>query len=58
MRISDSHKMLFVHVQKTGGNSVEAMLAEHIHDLRDADGRKDRHEGLGKIVQREPDLAH
>jgi len=32
--VSDSHKLVFVHIQKTGGDTVEALLRERIADLR------------------------
>ena len=34
MLVSDSHKMVFVHIQKTGGVTVHELLRERIPDLR------------------------
>ena len=34
MLVSDSHKLVFVHIQKTGGDTVSALLRERIADLR------------------------
>ena len=34
MLISDSHKLVFVHIQKTGGVTVHELLRERIPDLR------------------------
>jgi chondroitin 4-sulfotransferase 11 len=31
--VSDSHKMVFVHIQKTGGNTVHRLLEERIPDI-------------------------
>lgn len=57
VQISDSHRLLFVHVQKTGGNSVARLLGERIDDLRRVRGRKSNHEPLRLILRREPALA-
>lgn len=54
MRISDSHQLLFVHVQKTGGVSMERVLAEHIPDLRQVGPA--RHYTLSQILKWEPEL--
>ena len=32
--VSDSHKLVFVHIQKTGGITVDRLLNERIPDLR------------------------
>jgi hypothetical protein len=32
--VSDSHKLVFVHIQKTGGSTVHRLLEERIPDLR------------------------
>ncbi len=34
MLVSDSHKLVFVHIQKTGGVTVHGLLRERIPDLR------------------------
>jgi hypothetical protein len=53
MLISDSQRMLFVHVQKTGGVSVDRMLRAQIDDIRIVGPR---HSTLGRILKTEPDL--
>lgn len=53
MLISDSHRFLFVHVQKTGGVTIDKMLKGHVHDLRSHGGR---HATLGQILRKEPVL--
>ena len=54
MQISDGHRFLFVHVQKTGGVSVDKLLAQHVDDLRDYGAR---HMTLTSVLKREPALA-
>jgi hypothetical protein len=51
--ISDHHRMLFVHVQKTGGVSIDRMLRAHVDDLRAV---ASRHATLTRILKAEPDL--
>lgn len=53
MLISDSHRMLFVHVQKTGGVSMDRMLRASIDDLRSV---ATRHSTLTRILRAEPGL--
>ncbi len=55
MLISDSLRLVFVHVPKTGGDSIDKLLREQIPDHRKQPGG--RHPSLGKIVEREPQLA-
>jgi hypothetical protein len=55
MQISDSRRFLFVHVQKTGGVSIDKLLTEHVDDLRHFGSR---HLTLGQALKKEPDLAH
>lgn len=45
--------MLFVHVQKTGGVSIDRMLRGHIDDLRSVGSR---HATLRRILRKEPGL--
>jgi hypothetical protein len=56
MVISDAHKLLFVHVQKTGGSTIDNRLDEVLDDARHVPGI-DRHATLGQILQAEPGLA-
>lgn len=58
MQVSDTHRMLFVHVQKTGGSSLDAMLESNIPDLRKAGRLTDRHATLSRILKAEPELRH
>ncbi len=51
--ISDQHRMLFVHVQKTGGVSIDRMLRGHIDDFRSV---ASRHATLTRILKNEPEL--
>ena len=32
--VSDSRKLVFVHIQKTGGSTVDRLLRAHVEDLR------------------------
>ncbi len=34
MLVSDSRKLIFVHIQKTGGSTVDRLLRAHVEDLR------------------------
>ncbi len=56
MLISDSSRLLFVHVQKTGGSTVQRWLEENVDDARGLP-RCHRHAGLGPILDEEPDLT-
>jgi hypothetical protein len=52
----DSHRMLFVHVQRTGDNAVSHVLASHIDDQGYVRRRNSMHEPLRLILRREPEL--
>ncbi len=56
MRVSDQHKVLFIHVQKTGGSTIDAILDEEVPDIRSVEGVY-RHAPLRKILDVEPDLT-
>lgn len=56
MVISDSARLLFVHVQKTGGTTIHNRLAEVLPDVR-ALPEMDRHATLGTMLRAEPGLA-
>jgi hypothetical protein len=56
MVISDAHKLLFVHVQKTGGSTIDNRFDEVLGDARAVPGL-DRHATLGQILEAEPGLA-
>lgn len=58
MRISDTHRLLFVHVQKTGGKSVDQVLDNALPDSRwNAGTLTYRHATLRRILRNEPELA-
>lgn len=56
MLISDSRRVLFVHVQKTGGHTTDTLLTEALPDRRSIPGLQ-RHPTLGEILDAEPALA-
>lgn len=56
MVISDAHRLLFVHVQKTGGSTIHNRLHEVLPDARRLRGMN-RHARLGAILRAEPALA-
>ena len=56
MLISDSRKVLFVHVPKTGVVSVEETVKEAFPDARKARVPIGRHATLGKIIKHEPQV--
>lgn len=56
MRVSDQHKVLFVHVQKTGGSTIDAILDKEVSDVRSVEGVY-RHAPLPRILDAEPALA-
>ena len=57
MRVSDQHRLVFVHVQKTGGNTVRGLLNEALPDARNPHGVLPKHARLGGILKAEPALA-
>ena len=57
MRVSDQYRLLFVHVQKTGGNTVRGMLNDALPDPRNPRGDLPKHAHLGGILKAEPGLA-
>ena len=57
VRVSDQHRLLFVHVQKTGGNTVRAVFNAAAPDARNPLGELPKHAHLGGILKAEPGLA-
>ena len=56
MLISDSHRFLFVHVQKTGGSTIDNNLSASLGDVRRI-AEAHRHAPLERLLQLEPGLA-
>lgn len=56
MMISDSRRLLFVHVQKTGGSTIDNGLTAALGDVRRI-AEAQRHAPLGRLLELEPDLA-
>ena len=58
MLICDTHRVLFVHVPKTGGVSAEGMMRRACPDARkQVEPRGGRHAPLDRILDSEPELA-
>jgi hypothetical protein len=57
VRVSDQRRLVFVHVQKTGGNTVRNLLNQTLPDARNADGELPKHAWLSGILKAEPALA-
>lgn len=55
MRVSDSNKVLFVHVPKTGGSSIDAIFDREVADARKAAGA--RHATYERLLRREEQFA-
>lgn len=56
MLISDAHRFLFVHVQKTGGSTIDRIFDEEVPDARRVPGVS-RHSAYRRLVLLEPGLA-
>ncbi len=57
MRVSDQYRLVFVHVQKTGGNTVRGLLTDALPDARNPRGVLPKHARLGGILKAEPTLS-
>jgi hypothetical protein len=56
MLISDTHRFLFVHVQKTGGSTIDNALTAALGDVRRIP-EAHRHAPLERLLELEPGLA-
>ena len=56
MRVSDTSRVVFIHVPKTGGSTVDEMFDTEVADARRVQGCQ-RHATLTKLLRAEPDLA-
>jgi hypothetical protein len=57
VRVSDRYRLVFVHVQKTGGNTVRGLLNDALPDARNPRGVLPKHARLGGILKAEPALT-
>lgn len=57
MLISDEHRFVFVHVQKTGGITIAHLLGDAMPDLRQWPARGAKHAKLAPALADEPQLA-
>lgn len=55
MRVSDSHRLLFVHIPKTAGGTVEKILDRNLPDVWGES--RYRHDTLAQILERDPYLG-
>jgi hypothetical protein len=55
MRVSETHRVLFVHVPKTGGSTLDEMLDNEVPDARKVKGCT-RHTGYAQLIEAEPQL--
>ncbi|HET8665049.1 MAG TPA: sulfotransferase family 2 domain-containing protein [Nocardioides sp.] len=57
MRVSDTHRVLFVHVPKTGGSTIDLIFDKEVDDARKVNRAK-RHFTYGELLELEPSLSH
>lgn len=55
--ISDSHRALFIHVQKTGGVTIRSLLETALPDARKHRKPVNHHATLAQVLEREPELG-
>lgn len=56
MRVSDVNRVLFVHVPKTGGSTIDLIFDQEVEDARKVQGAK-RHATYGELLKLEPGLT-
>jgi hypothetical protein len=56
MRVSDSNRVLFVHVPKTGGSTIDKIFDQQVPDARKVQGTP-RHTSYRQLLRIEPGLA-
>lgn len=57
MRVSDVNRVLFVHVPKTGGSTIDLIFDQEVEDARKVQRAK-RHFTYGELLELEPSLTH
>lgn len=57
MRVSDVNRVLFVHVPKTGGSTIDLIFDHEVEDARKVQRAK-RHFTYGELLELEPSLTH
>jgi hypothetical protein len=56
MRVSDTNRVLFVHVPKTGGSTIDKIFDSQVPDARKVKGAQ-RHHTYRQLLKIEPELA-
>lgn len=56
VRVSDANRVLFIHVPKTGGSTIDAFFDREVEDTRRV-GDLPRHSPYGRILRTEPALS-
>jgi Sulfotransferase family len=56
MRVSDARRVVFVHIPKTGGSTIDWMFDNEVPDSRRVKGSR-RHWTYRRIVKKEPEIA-
>ena len=56
MRVSDAHQVVFVHVPKTGGSTIDLLFDREVPDARKIEGTG-RHAPYGRLLKVDPSIA-